>query len=160
MSNSHYFLQRITFGHRTKINNRTDDKKECFVSELCGPLSDEILDKNSRQKVQFKTLFYTRRFLLPELSFLLNHKLVESFVNLNCFKYQHRQSIFYLRNFWGIYNPEFILKLYINIHMYVFFVLLNCKRICWKCIYTVMQSDRNSSKTGTFHKHTTYEPHV
>ena len=26
--------------------------------------------------------------------------------------------------------------------------------------YTVMQSDRNSSKTVTFHKPTTFEPHV
>ena len=28
------------------------------------------------------------------------------------------------------------------------------------CMYTVMQSDRNSSKTDTFHEPTTYTPHV
>ena len=27
-------------------------------------------------------------------------------------------------------------------------------------IYSVMQSDRNSSKIDSFHEHTTYEPHV
>ena len=27
-------------------------------------------------------------------------------------------------------------------------------------LYTVMQSDRNSSKTETFHKPPTYEPHI
>ena len=28
------------------------------------------------------------------------------------------------------------------------------------CVYSVIQSDRNSSKTNTFHRPTTYEPHV
>ena len=30
----------------------------------------------------------------------------------------------------------------------------------YKMYYTMMQSDRNSSKTDTFYKPTTYEPHV